>query len=154
MEWGWWVNVKYIARLIKRFTLQDYAQFPEAFRMSRIIQPVTQIDEVLRTLEIVRVTSDLSAATSWLDVITVTKGKRWILLGYLKEATTGTSGIAMQKPGEFPLDLEPQGSSESAVNLNTPIPLEEGWLIRRLTTGDGADTVEKTHIYFLEEDAF
>ena len=157
--WGWWINTEYVQRLIKRFTLQDTAQFPEAFPLIKGVWPVTLVDSLLPNLHGQATGNiDISAASSDLIIFTVPQHKRWHLLNLTKSVTTGGSRMGIKSGAATPLYpgtyLQIAGTTEKADNLPQPYILNEGDHVIIRTTGNGGDTTRSFAILYMEENAF
>ena len=150
-----WINVEYIARLIRRFSLNVGQKIPEALKMARFVQPVTSVDEILQTLKIESQSGvDLSAAAGTYTVfLTVPQGKRWIVIALSTSATVAASQVLISD-GSSTFPLNDNTASTAKLNQFNPMPLPEGWSIGRTTTGDVGDNSESLSILVLEEDAF
>ena len=148
-------NVSAINRLSKRLQLQSTPTEPNPFALIQTIQPVTDLDSLLRSVKIASASAlDLSAAAGTLvPAFTVPAGKRWYWIGYVTSATVANSSVQMND-GTTGFILNTLTTSNAYRILEQKIPLEETWIIGRLTTGNGGDSSETMQILYEEEDAF
>lgn len=151
-----WSSVEIISRLVRRFDLQDIASESDAMLMPRVIQPVTDVDELLRTTELGYLGAvDISAAVAFVSFFQVPIGKRWRLIGFVTSATTGSSTAAWRPDGGAnAFNMNDGGTATSLRIFGSPLPLPERADIGRFSTNNGADTSESMTIWYTEEDAF
>lgn len=143
-------------RLVKRFQLQEYPISPdETLLLLRTIQPVTQVDELLRKSELIPVTVDISGAGgNYLVFHTVPAGKRWRLQWIDKDATTGASALRIyMADGTTAIDVILSGTAHAVVDMGGKV-LDEGWTIRMKETNNGGDTAISMSAWIEESDAY
>ena len=153
----WFVNETIKNRLVDRFELSEYAKENTPWYMSKVILPVTSMDDLLSTVHFQTTNTDLTAAAgTYVPIFTVPKGKRWKLLGYHKGITIATSRVRMKPNADdagFAYKLTPSiTAEENQKGLNTP--MEEDGTIGMQTTGNGGDAAVNFEIIYTEEDAF
>jgi len=150
-----WVNVQpLITRLINRFNLQDTPiEAVMAWAMGKSIQPVTDIDKLLKTTNIDLVLHDISAASGYTTYYTVPAGKRWELLLFRRGSTTGNSAVSI-KDDTSVVNLSNAGTAVAIQYLGPGFPLKEGWIIQMDNTNNGADSSIALQIWYTEEDAY
>lgn len=129
-----WINVEYIVRLIKRFTLQVSKMIPEAIPMLRMVVPVTNADALLEDTEILVNTFDATAGTGWKVAYTVPDSDRIEVLTMDINRTTGVTA-EVQDMGAYDGADTAKFHSWTASNTNThmfvqPIPFERNWEMR------------------------
>lgn len=141
------------SRLVKRFTLADNPQVQNPYWLERVILPVTQVDELLKSYNIESVPKDLSAAAgTYVAFHTVPDGKRWVVQTFFKAITTAVSMVRIYD-GTTYLTLLPNQTG-AHTEFNCELPLKEGWSIGLTTTGDGGDANRALAILYSEEDAY
>lgn len=156
MEGYVFVNRAIDPKLVKRLTLSDNPDVQNPYLLPRMIYPVTDIGDLLRTTKGNTETVDLTGAAgsfvthaSWL----VPNGKRWRLWNCLRGASTGSSRIMLTTTGLTDGSLEPFGTAESLLQLGG-LPINEGDMLGLRATGNGADGAIRLTIVYEEEDAF
>lgn len=149
-----WINVAYISRLIKRFTLQTVRKIPEAIPMLRLVIPVTSVDHLLVESKAVSVTKDLSAAAgTYVAFFTVPDGKRWTFISWNRVGTTAVTNEKLKISGtEY--DVGPSSASSRIWVDAYRVRLNEGDSFGMKTTGDGGDNARHMQIFYEEEDSF
>ena len=155
MKYVTWASVPVISRLVGRFKLQDPPWDPsEAIPLLGAIQPVTNVDDLLRTQHIISVTKDISGATGNTVFYTVPTGKRWQLIGYQRPTTTANSQLKLQEDtGTYLLPVEGSGTTLVARVLEQFIPLPAGFMIVMANTNDIGDAARTLAIMYQEEEA-
>lgn len=150
-----WINVKYIARIIKRFTLQVSRQIPEAIPLLRLVVPVTQADELLLETKSQADDNDLSAAAgTYVPYFECPTGKRWILNRWRKGGTVANTRLSVKvDSASANHQYNLTGKTEEAEHFNG-LKVKEGGSIGLSTTGDGGDTAISLTIFYEEEDSF
>ena len=152
-EWYSWVGISpLIKRLVDRFNLQETPIDPvTAWILHKTIQPVTLVDELLKTLHVERVVVDISAAGA--TAFTVPPGKRWQVFELVKEATIGSTKFSLRSGvgGQYAF-LTPGGTGETHL-VRSPFPMAENWYLQ-LEAGGGEDDTIGCEIIYQEEDAY
>jgi len=147
-----WINVTYLDRLIIRLGLSDRKVNKDAIPLIKSVQPVTQIDTLLKTVKLETGTQNISAAAGSEVVFeTVPAGKRWELVYMDKAATAGNSKVSISD-GLVVLPLTATGTT--AIRQALTVYLNEGWTISMTTTGNGADTAVVLRMEYIEEDVY
>ena len=155
-RWYSWCSVSIIRRIIDRFNLQETPQEPaEAWIIPKVVQPITDIDELLRSAKLGVAVRDLNVdASIYVVFFTVPTGKRWTLLHIAWSPSTGSSLTRIQDSDGNNIDLCDMSSTGDFMFTSSRPILEQGWTIRRRGTANLADTVRAVKIWYLEEDAF
>lgn len=152
-----WINVDILARLLKRFNIAVTPLINNAGFFENLIRPVTQVDELLKTYKCGLDSEDLSGGPgAYITYYTVPSGKRWNLLRAHVSATAASSTMGILRYGDTTyMPLEAGGTSTRNLGF-TPgqVVLNEGDIIWRTETGNGADSSETLMIDYSEEDSF
>lgn len=147
-----WTSVEIFARLVRRFNLQAYPISPdETVGLQETIQPVTQVDDLLREGKVDTEAVDISGAGR-VTAFTVPQGKRWKLLWLWKEATTAVTEIRVFD-GVVGIIVILSSTTAASKDMGSKV-MEEGWSIDASGTGNGADNARSINIWYEEEDAF
>lgn len=85
-----WINVKYIARLIKRLNLQTVKRITEGIPFLRLVVPITSVDDLLKAWTL-GATDEIGSAAGWLTLMTVEEGKRYHIRAYHANTSTGNT---------------------------------------------------------------
>ncbi len=148
------VKVAIFKRLVARFNLSDIPDQTAVLLLSPVIQGVTDIDKLLRTLKVAASDAlDLQAgAGAYVPAHTCPTGKRWTILGFTVPATTASTSPGV-KVGSDSMLIE-DGGTAGLRKHTTDIPLEEDDSIGLTTTGNVGDNARVMNIYYWEEDSF
>jgi len=157
----WWnyINVDYIDRLVKKFTLQDVAQRVDPFFLPRSIQPVTSVDDLFRTTKQGRTEKNLTpAAGTYVPYFTVPQGKRWTLISMWRQGSAGGTSVNITPyNGATNTEFSPYGTGSAAAGESYDgrrLRIEEYGSIGMLTTANGADGAVRFCLFYEEEDAY
>ncbi len=85
-----WVNTEVMQRLRTRYLLQAYPVDPDALAILRTIQPVTNLDELLKDSKQERSAPVSITANGLFTFFTVPQGKRWTIRAIYLYLSTGT----------------------------------------------------------------
>jgi len=114
------------------------------------VQPVTDIDDLLRVASGVTVARDLQAAAGTFTTYwTVPAGEKWRLMSVWREGTTAVTRIALNMSGTF-ARISISATDELAI-LPTGIILDELDSIGMYTTGDVGDASRSMDMSYLRE---
>lgn len=144
------------SRLTKRFKTAPVApQFRVPGGLSTLIQPVTLIDDLLRTPDMLDGAYDISAA-SWVTIYTPAKGKRGRVLAVGKGSSVGNAYWRIwysdaNPRGFFPLTI-PSGTATTVI-FPQPIPVPYTWALQAIS-GNVADTAVTLEYLIEEEDDY
>lgn len=157
-KWYGWVGIHIFDRLIERFSLQTTPLLPEdPFILHKQIVPVTQIDELLKTWNVVQVYEADPGSTGWKTVHTVPKGKRQGIRAISVTSDAATTKFNHYRIGPaVPIIIEifTEAQAKYTGILHQDIVLKEDWTIGiSVSTWQVGDTVSVI-LYYWEEDAF
>lgn len=125
--------------------------FPgQMMAMARVIQPVTSMDDLLRTSVIASESKSLVSSNGVYH--TVPAGKRRHVTMLRKEATTGST-YPILDDGTTSFILAVAGTAVF-LNFQMDFWMEPGWRIIVAQTSNGADTAIPVTIVYQEEDAY
>lgn len=147
------------SRLVSRFTLSDSPQVQNPYWLVRTIQPVTLVDELLRTLNISN-EEVTPSGVGWLTTHTVPDGKRWRLYAIHYWRSNGAAETATHvriNDGTNYCNIDSPGFSAGSTNqcvLPTPIDLKEAWTIDLQISVHNAGDKMTMNIIYTEEDAY
>jgi len=142
-------------RLSSRFLIEPVpADATPAPGVGTEIIPVTHVDELLRETQTAQALAvDISGAVAFNSMFTVPEGKRWRVKNIHREATTGTSQVAVRgSVGGVIAYLTILATAEQV--WSGTMVLEQTDQVGLMRTGNGADTSIDTDIIYEEEDAF
>lgn len=151
------------SRLINRFRLTD--QFPNApltqlLLFHKRIVPVTSIDELCKTINLVKIRDNVDpGAAGWYVLTTVPVGKRWTLYNMSVAKRSGATitfdQIGLQNPGG---DILAYSVAAPATTMYyvfpCPNPSDSSWNIIVHVAGYTAGDKLDSWIHYLEEDAY
>lgn len=141
-------------RLVERFDLSEELldlKYPVVLPLT--IQPVTNFDELVKEQKLAQENKDISAAAgTYVPFHTVPEGKRWYLIRFERDSTTGNSRVAIDDGVNYNY-LEAAGTAEKH-EYAFRLPMPEGWSIGMMTTNNVADNARGLDIIYEEEDAF
>ena len=127
-----WTSENLVARLVKRFLLQKYPIAPDkSLIMSHTIQPVTQIDRILQTLELEGATKTIGSS-GWATVHTVPDDERWNIIAYQVYESSGNYEIEKQRvyDGTYHVPIDEWTAADRHVHTYSQlIPIAAGWTI-------------------------
>lgn len=152
-------------RLQERFDLEGLPEEKgESWYMPKQIFPVTNIDPLLRTTEVLKVVGISATATGWQKVFSVSVGERWTLVS-LHVIINAVNNLArfnylgFEKRGDtekFYIDKF-TATNERLFRTGLEIPRltlnEEDKLYINISTADAADTFD-AYIIYEREDVF
>jgi len=120
--------------------------------LSQIVQPITNVDELLQAVGITLATGNLETGNIEIPVPRV---KRWTLLGISRATTTGLTTVRLVAPSGDTYDLDPTTASAQNWLFGKGFIIDQLWIIRLLQTSNAADASGKTlSAWFIEEDAY
>lgn len=160
---GLWVRVDYTSvpirsRLVSRFNLQEYAQDPNAMLvMANRIQPVTQVDDLLRTIEIDNYGPTDPTSTGFKTGWTVPNGERWGLIAYqFLGSTAGTTlgGIRLNNGTNTITIDSPSAAQYIDTLLVQRVPVQEGWTIEFQVVAYNATDTVTGYLLYEKEDSY
>lgn len=154
-----WASKEVFARLQNRFQLADYALDPSnAFWVPHYVQPVTNVDELLRTPDVLVGTTTGLTGTGQKVVYTVAKGKRLTLMAYYMAQSGGDKnlqGIRLLDPAGHGIIVQTQTAAISIKGeLTHGYILDEDWQIGTDLSAGVADSQVAYGFYVLVEDSF
>ena len=139
-------------RLRTRFDIAETGE-QESTIIPQMIQPITNVDNLLATVKAERGTEDISAtAGGYVAYFTVPTGKKWVVSQFYRQTTTANTQIRANISGQA-VQLGLLGTTNEIVR-NFGLALEENDSIGLRTTGNGADSAITADIVYEEEDAF
>lgn len=135
-------------RLINRFRLMTVESV--APLLLPHVQPITDVDFLLRVPTCESTTQNISAAAA--TVVTCPAGKRYHLKGVAKGATAGSAGVRIfRATNEGIMLIAP--TTAAAANVNFSFIMEPGWWLS-FDQGAGGDVAVGLDYYLEEEDAY
>ena len=154
-RWYGWIGVHIFERLVNRFMLQTTPLLPEdPFILHKQIVPVTQIDELLKTLNIASKDCNLFDGDDHVTAFQVPIGKRWKLYSWWQSASTGDSAREFANADET-IRFAPEAAVATAkFDWLTGFPMDEGWRLQASKSANAADTARPVTITYTEEDAY
>lgn len=139
------------ARLLNRYGIEPDV-IPQHPLLSRVIVPITNLDELAQDLSITSDTKDISAGSGVSEYFVVPDGKLWKIHLIDRPATAASSSLVFTIDGtNIKLD------QQTAINFfHWPrgLPMKENTSIGMLNTGDGGDTARTLIVYYAEIDAY
>ena len=147
-----WGREELFNRLMRRFLIELSPRDPTSYLVHRSIQPITNADALLRSVQVNHTTCDLTpAAGTGVPIYTVPQGKRATLICIRKPITTGSATVRIRDP--VANENQVIVLNQTAENLLTSqsIPLDDGWIVETLTNNNGADGA-RTFEYLVEEE--
>lgn len=146
-------SAEVVQRLVDRLKLQGYPVDPNAaLQLAHAILPTMDVDRLLHETKLGSGTGDLTpAAGTFVPIFTVPAGKRWRLVGFWRDTTTGTTKVLVYD-GVAAFNASPIQTAEQTYWLGSPLWLEEGWQIGLRTNGNAGDGSRYLNILYEEED--
>lgn len=139
-------------RLYQRFLIEPFPVDGEGPAVSMVIQPVTDADALLRNTLLIGVNVDLTAAAgTYVNALSVTLGKIWILKGVWRDVSIANTQIRIDV--NDPMNLSIQSTAEEFVSIND-MRLPEGSTLGLVTSGNAGDTAVLIRAIVEEEDVF
>jgi len=142
-------------RLYARYLLEPFPVEGSQAWVSPVIVPVTNADELLASSQIVAQAEDISASAGvYVPYFTVPAGRRWLLTGLHKPATTATTRVLLRDTiNNINLDISAdQTGGENVLRLAMKMPA--GWTVGLVTTGNAGDSARILTIMYDEQRDF
>jgi hypothetical protein len=155
-------GIKYVNRnlqeaLQKRLKLDDKLFLPEATLFLPTIQPMTSVDELLKTPKIYSAVKAYTANAAYL-AHTVPEGKRWHLRIAEAAISSGTAAIANLyiSDGVVLCGLDPYGASvqDYVWMATSDLIMNEGWWLSVVIMGFAGAGNVTVNVVIEEEDAY
>ena len=148
-----WANKAIISRIIQKFQLEERPREPDSPLFLQTLQPVTSIDELLKTTSLIKSASkDLSAGAGTYTVYHTTPAtEKWTIRGWSTDTTIASTQLRLRTPSGqfFPLEA---AATAGKLTHSEEVYMPPGWTIGLLTTGNVADTdVDLTILYDKED---
>jgi hypothetical protein len=148
------VSRELVPDLAGRFKLSDFAQTTDDMVLSRLIIPVTQVDQVLIQLKALDTGAIDPGGTTQRDAQEIPNGERWRIYSFYNTGSAGTitcSGIWLKDPDGTSIPLYNFTAAQltnngSDANLSPWIP--EGWTIQwYIAAYNAGDTMRLRMLY-------
>jgi len=142
-------------RLYARFLLEPMPAEGSQAWVSPVITPVTDADDLLATPRIDSEAKDIQAAAGvYVPYFTVPTGRRWLLKGLRKPATTAITRVLLRDTiNGVNLDMSAdQTAGENVLRLAVKMPA--AWSIGLVTTGNAGDSNRTMTIMYEEQRDF
>ena len=145
---------KILKRIRDRLDIRDpTAEDKPPTELSPVIIMVSDVDVLLREIELDSITVDISAASGYTTLATVPAGKRWLLHALKIPGTTAATSVIVATAAAN-VQISASGTSYSLVQFHGGIPLKENWALQAANTNNGGDSSRNFGIIYEEEDAF
>lgn len=146
-------------RLYHRFDILG-SIMPGVTEVGEVIIPVTQADQLLKSIKGTKISPVLAAGETVRQALTtVPTGKRWTVYWMDVGRSAGDNNISRFeiKVGSLYYSFARQGTPDNAFDLNikSPFPMDEGHVIYLVPDGSGVvETTFVVDIWLDEEDAY
>jgi len=155
-----YTSVEILQRLIGRFDLQSYPIDPnKAFVIPHYIQPVTDVDRLLRTTKIYEKSSSVTGNGN-VTLFTCPVGKKWEVVSVEVDKQAGDYNIDTLKlrdlsaTGVVIMVLATMTDDDLLRTFEQPIPMEEGDTLLMSVSSYVGTGAYVAYILVWEEDAF
>lgn len=153
-----WASVPIVSRLLKRFVIQKPPyNIAEAIPLLGAIQPITNVDNLLRETKIESLYSADPGGVALIKVHTVPSGKkqtfRAIQINKVSGATLTTSYVSAKITATVPIE-EYTAAAAHSYYLPEPLPLPEGAEIHVGVAAYTAGDIMAVKAIYDEEDSY
>lgn len=145
-------NHKPIQRLVNRYDLAE-DRTGQPVHMSTVIQPVTQVDELVGVMHIVTLSLDLSAAAgNMVALVTVGDQTKFKVCWMWMESTVAASALALRSVRDGAQIAVSATDANAKSQPMHGVPLESGDIAGALSTGNAGDNSVSVSIMYITED--